>query len=434
MLRSLCFSLLFSFCGVLSHAQNLYYPPITGSVWQTSDAHALGWDTTLLQDLRLFLDTTDTKAFMVLKDGKIVLEYYFNDHNATKPWYWASAGKSLTSVMVACAQADGKLKLTDPTSKYLGVGWTSCTAAEESKITIQHQITMTTGLNDNTSFECTDPECLQCLAAPGSRWAYHNSPYTLLDGVIEGATGQNLNAYLKSRLSDKTGINGLYIQSNYNNVFYSTARVMARFGLLVLGKGSWAGVDVINNPAYVNAMSQTSQNLNQSYGYLWWLNGKSSFMLPGAQFVFPGPLVTTAPADMFAALGKNDQKLYIVPSQNLVVVRMGDKATDEDVAVPIVFDALLWSKLSKIMTKTTAVNDATDSNHTWFEVVGSDLTFSTVQNIGEVRIVDAMGKLVAVAEGGEAMNLSELSHGCYFLTAMTGNKSRLTGKIIWTGK
>ena len=77
MLRSLCFTLLVFFCGVISHAQNLYYPPLTGSVWQTSDAHALGWDTTLLQDLRLFLDTTDTKAFMVLKDGKIVLEVNF---------------------------------------------------------------------------------------------------------------------------------------------------------------------------------------------------------------------------------------------------------------------------------------------------------------------------------------------------------------------
>ena len=86
------------------------------------------------------------------------------------------------------------------------------------------------------------------------------------------------------------------------------------------------------------------------------------------------------------------------------------------------------------MTKTTAVKDATDGKNSWFEVFGSDLTFSTAQNIGEVRIIDEMGKLVAVSEGGETMNLSELSHGCYFLTALTGNKGKLTGKIIWTGK
>lgn len=431
-MRSLIFTLIFYFSCAFSNAQNLYYPPLTGSVWQTTDPHALGWDTTLLQDLRLFLDTTDTKAFMVLKEGKIVMEYYFNDHNASKPWYWASAGKSLTSVLVACAEADGKLNLSDPSAKYLGTGWTSCTGAEEGKITIRHQLTMTTGLDDNTSFECTDPECLECLVAPGTRWAYHNSPYTLLDGVIEGATGQNLNAYLKSRLSDKTGINGLYIESNYNNVFYSTARVMARFGLLVLGKGKWAGTEIVNHPDYINAMSQTSQNLNKAYGYLWWLNGKSSFMLPGSQFVFPGSLVPTAPSDMFAALGKNDQKLYIVPSQNLIVVRMGEKATDEDVAVPIVFDALLWEKLSKIIKQPTAVEEQMADLDHWFEKQGTTLSFDPFAKIAEAHLLDAMGRWVKSSKEGSSIDLSGLPSGWYTITAVQKDGKKRLAQLIWT--
>ncbi|MBK9686211.1 MAG: T9SS type A sorting domain-containing protein [Saprospiraceae bacterium] len=86
------------------------------------------------------------------------------------------------------------------------------------------------------------------------------------------------------------------------------------------------------------------------------------------------------------------------------------------------------------MTKTTAIKDATDVNHTWFEVIGSDLTFSSTQNIAEVRVLDAMGKLVKASYGGEAVNLSDLSNGCYLLSAMTVNKSSLAGKIIWTGQ
>ena len=208
--------------------------PLIGECLATTDAASLGWDTTRFQDLRTFW-ILPIPCFMILKDGKIVVEYYFNDHNANKPWYWASAGKSLTSVMIACALADGKLQLTDPSAKYLGNGWTSCTSESEQKITIRHQITMTTWSGWQWVWLHRTFPVSNALQNPGSRWAYHNSPYTLLDGVIEGGQGRISNAYLKSRLSAETGINGLYIASGYNNVFGSTARVMARFGLLCIG-------------------------------------------------------------------------------------------------------------------------------------------------------------------------------------------------------
>lgn len=101
-----------------------------------------------------------------MKDGKIVLEYYFNDHDASKPWYWASAGKSLTSILVAFAESENKLKLTDASLKYLGKGWTSCTEAEEEKITVWNHITMTTGLDDLLCFDRLDAPNLKCLAHP----------------------------------------------------------------------------------------------------------------------------------------------------------------------------------------------------------------------------------------------------------------------------
>ena len=99
---------------------------------------------------------------------------------------------------------------------------------------------------------------------------------------------------------------------------------MARFGLLLLNKGVWNQNNILNDSTYFKEMTATSQNINKSYGYLTWLNGKGSFMLPQSQFVFTGNIIPNAPADLYAALGKNDQKIYVVPSQNLVVIRMGD--------------------------------------------------------------------------------------------------------------
>jgi CubicO group peptidase (beta-lactamase class C family) len=143
-------------------------------------------------------------------------------------------------------------------------------------------------------------------------------------------------------------MNGLWIKTGFLNVYYSNARSMARFGLLVLNGGKWDQTPIMTDPAYFNSMINTSQNLNLSYGYLWWLNGKSTHMLPQTQFVFNGSLVPNAPADMIAALGKNDQKLYIVPSKKLVVVRMGNDAGNPNPAISS-FDNELWGKLKDVI-------------------------------------------------------------------------------------
>jgi CubicO group peptidase (beta-lactamase class C family) len=141
---------------------------------------------------------------------------------------------------------------------------------------------------------------------------------------------------------------GLWINTGYLNIYYSNARSMAKFGLLMLNKGKWDQTALMTDSNYFNSMVNTSQNLNLSYGYLWWLNGKTSHMLPQTQIVFNGNLTPNAPADMFAALGKNDQKIYIVPSQKLVVIRMGESAGNVQLALSS-FDSELWGKLKPII-------------------------------------------------------------------------------------
>ncbi len=329
-------------------SQTLYFPP-AGPAWEAIDPVAeLNWCQENLDTLQAYLQERDSKAFIILKGGKIAVEWYYDSFTQDSLWYWASAGKSLTATLVGIAQQEGYLDLDDPTSDYLGTQWTDCYQDDEEKITIRHQLTMTSGLDDGLGdVDCTDPQCLECLAEPGTRWAYHNAPYTLLDQVIAGATGSTINGYFATRIGSKIGALGLYVKLGYNNVFFSRPRDMARFGLLIQGKGTWDGTPVLSDTNYYNLMVNTSQEMNKSYGYLWWLNGKGQHMLPGLQFTFNQNLIPTAPDDLFAGLGKNDQKVYVVPSQDLVVVRMGNSA---GATLPALsgFDSQLWALIGQL--------------------------------------------------------------------------------------
>ena len=119
------FILVFCFYAYLSTAQNLYFPPVLGNTWETNSPQtSMNWCTPKMDTLRQFLNTKGTKAFIVLKDGRIAVEWYFGTFTQDSAWYWASAGKSLTSFLTGMAQQDGILNIQDSTSKYLGKGWT----------------------------------------------------------------------------------------------------------------------------------------------------------------------------------------------------------------------------------------------------------------------------------------------------------------------
>lgn len=341
-------------CSV--NAQSLYFPPPGGGTWETVTPSSLGWNSAYIDSLRDYLAANNTRAFVVLKGGRIAIEQYFGTFTKDSAWYWASAGKTLTSVLVGIAQQEGFLKISDTTSKWLGKGWTSTTPANEDRITIRHQLTMTTGLDDGVADPyCTDKSCLVYRADPGTRWAYHNGPYTLLDSVVRSATGLGLNQFFLTRVAVKTGMTGTFLKSGYNNVFFSTGRSMARFGLMILNRGKWDTTPVLTDTTYFRAMVNTSQQLNVSYGYLWWLNGKTSYMLPQTQLVFPGSLNPSAPNDMIAALGKNGQFINVVPSLNLVFIRMGD-APDNSM-VPFTLNEEIWKRLNRVFPATSVVSN-----------------------------------------------------------------------------
>lgn len=428
-----CFILLIT-CEKLK-AQPLYFPPQTGSTWDTLSPQSLGFCQENIDSLYNFLNTNNTKAFILLQDGKIVLEEYFGTHTPTTLWQWASAGKTITAFMVGIAQQEGYLNIQDTTSQYLASGWTECTQNQEEKITIQNQLTMTSGLDDGVpDHYCTLDTCLIYKADAGTRWAYHNGPYTLLDSVITVATGQTLNQYTSQKLKLPTGMTGSFVKVGYNNVFFSNARSMARFGLLMLNKGKWNTTPVMTDSTYFNQLITPSQNLNRSYGYLWWLNGQSSYMLPTSQFVFPGMFAANAPADMIAAIGSGGQFLNIIQSQNRVWLRMGDEPTNS--AVPFLLNDEIWKYVNRLPCATQSEFKPYEQKsmvHLYPNPARDNLMFETTGDIKKITILNLQGQQIHCQEENSKsgrINISDLNSGAYYLLFQLEN-DRLV-KMLWT--
>ncbi|MCG2611092.1 beta-lactamase family protein [Flavobacterium sp. SM15] len=332
--------------------ETMYFPPTSETTWETKSLNSLNWNETAVAPLLTYLNDKHTKSFILLVNGRIVMENYFNGQTASDNWYWASAGKTLTSTLTGIAQQEGLLNINNKVSDYLGTGWTSVPLAKENLITCKHLLTMTSGLDDAyndssdpTTDDCVLPDCLMYKSDAGTRWAYDNV-YVKLQDVVANASGQNWNTYFNTRLRDKIGMNGNWITVNNNSVYTSTARSMARFGLLALNKGNWNGTQIVSS-GYFDQAATTSQSINLAYGYLWWLNGKANYHLPQTQLQFSGSLIPSAPSDMYCALGKNDQKIYIIPSKKMVIIRMGDTADGANMALSD-FDEVLWQKIKAL--------------------------------------------------------------------------------------
>ena len=334
----------------------MYFPPITNNDWETTSPESLSWNTSEIENLKTFLSDNNTRAFIILIDGKIVIEEYWGktilgdaDFDENKIWYWASAGKTLTAFLTGIAQQENLLDINDKTSDYLGVGWTSLTEEQEAQITIKNQLTMTTGLDyEVDDIDCTEPGCLTYKADAGTQWFYHNGPYTLVEQVISNAANKSYNDFTKDVFSDKIGIQkGEWSPIGFNNVFFSTAKDAARFGLLLLNEGDWDGEVVLEDKDYFNAMINSSQDLNLSYGYLTWLNGKSSIIYPGVSFPINTNLSENAPQDLYGGFGKNGQFIDVIPSSNMVVIRLGDDSSDISL-VPTTFHDEMWEKINAI--------------------------------------------------------------------------------------
>lgn len=141
-----------------------------------------------------------------------------------------------------------------------------------------------------------------------------------------------------------------YFGDSATTSLHASALDCAKLGLLFLSDGKW-GHDTVVPPSYIDACCRPSQSINPAYSLMWWLNGQTSHMDPVAIFSdteppsIKGALIPAAPADTVAAMGFGVQRIYVVPSKELVVVRLGDHSGGGAFAATAPFDQQLWEKL-----------------------------------------------------------------------------------------
>lgn len=418
------------------NSQSIYFPPNDSDDWETVDPAELGYCQENIDSLYQFLESINSNSFILLKNGKIVLEKYFGNFGQDSIWYWASAGKTLTATLVGIAEQEGLLSLQDKTSMHLGDGWTSCTSTEEEDITIWNQLTMTTGLDDGVSTpDCSADSCLQCIQEPGMRWAYHNGPYNLLSSIIESTSGLSFNQFSSNKLENKIGVKGIFLStSGYNNVYFSNPRSFARFGLFLLAKGNWDGDQILNSD-YVEAMTQSSQQINEAYGYLTWINTSNSFMVPQTQIVFPGSLNPDAPMDSYGAMGKNGQLLNVAPSDSLIWLRMGPPESSDNSLVTPILNNQIWRMVNNLSCLTSSTKDQSASEELTIypNPTASGVTINASAPISHIAMLDYQGKAIAsycVDATEQYIPLEHLSSGIYILQIQFKNGTLGFEKIV----
>ena len=326
----------------------LYFPPANGK-WETLDPAKIGWNAAKLKAALAYAGKNKSSGMVILYRGRILAEQYWPldppERNATggrNPYFHmrlgvndhgqaiedvASAQKSVTAMLVGIAQYKGLLKLSDPVHKHLGKRWSQAPPDAEAKITIRHLISMSSGLTDRLKYQ----------APAGTRWAYNTTAYSRSLTCVAKASGMEENQFTKKWLTGPLGMKdsrwAVRPWADQNTViankfgFATTARDLARFGLLMVANGYWDGQDVLEDKEYIKQATSPSQQLNPSYGYLWWLNG-GPFVARGQDGKKPGRLLSAAPKDMYAAQGKLGRRLYVLPSQHLVITRLGDQSSN----------------------------------------------------------------------------------------------------------
>lgn len=405
--------------------QDLYFPPSEGNEWENMAPSELGWCTEKIDSLYQFLEEEETRSFIVLKDGRIVLEQYFGTYTADSLWTWFSAGKSLRAMLIGIAQEEGVLDIYNQTSDYLGTGWSSLTPEQEGRITVKHQLEMTTGLDEN-QFDCITPECLTYVAPAGTRWAYHNGPYNLLKQVLQNATGINHNLYTFSRIAQPIGMTtGIWVPVGNNDFYVSNARDMARYGLLIQNEGTWDQEVILGDSEYFEDMVTPSQLLNPAYGYLWWLNGQDSYLLPGFTESVSGPIAPDAPDDMFTAAGGLGQYISVSPSNGLVIVRQG--LFSEDDLAPVTLLNSIWKRVLDLGCENVSVHETEMNQLKAYPNPASNMLY--LSEPVDVELYDLTGKQKLQKTLTSEIDISQLPQGIYLLQLKIGSAISLL-KIV----
>lgn len=286
-----------------------------------------------------FFKELETKAFLVFRGDSILYEHYLDGHTKSTVSNSFSAAKTVVSLLIGAALDEGKIKsLDDKVGKYIP----EFNADGKEKISIRHLLWMSSGLDwqesgknplseNAESYYGTDLYGLvtrqHSIEKPGVRFEYQSGNSQLLGYIVEKATKKDLAAYCQEKIWDKIGTesNAFWSLDKVNGdeksfcCMYATARDFGRLGKLILQQGKWGNQQVISKK-YMQEMCsnppmKTGDNIpNLRYGlHIWTYMGEKN--------------------PIWYCRGILGQYVISIPNENIVIVRLGEKRS-ENIDVP----------------------------------------------------------------------------------------------------
>ena len=289
-------------------------------------------------------------SLLVVRRGRLVVEEYFNGWSAERMHTLQSVSKSFTSALVGIAIGRGELKGTDERILAFFPDAPRIAHLDERKasIRIEDLLTMRSGTDYHERGLGSPHAWLNLrpwgwdtfyldrpmLAAPGTTFRYDSGGVILISSLLRRRTGLHADAYAERHLFRPLGIRKRAWLGNWaghthaGGGLYLTARDTARFGLLYLRNGRWADEQVVPE-AWVRESFRRHVEFDTKgrgvvgYGYLWWV-------------LAPDPN-GSAPRDIYAAIGRMAQYVFVVPEHDMVVVVNGSARAGADQGRPIEF-------------------------------------------------------------------------------------------------
>ncbi|MBU2980012.1 serine hydrolase [Alteromonas sp. C1M14] len=324
---------------------------------------------TTFPDAFNYAEKTHSSALLVWQKGKLIGEHYWQPYGPKNYTQTQSVHKSVLNLLVGIALDEGAISdIHDPVEKYIG-RWID---QPYGTITIENLLTMSSGLGKEPAKFFLERHFLRLLndpditsvahslpqkEAPGQTFEYLNNNPQLLLEVLEAATGQPYETYMQDKLWSRVAQSPGYLWlDNEDGVPHGYCCMMAvprdllRLGILILQKGKVGDEQVV--PAEWIAKSTTPSALNPNYGYLTWLGSPPTTKRIYSQSnpftaYHSSPYVVD---DIVYFDGFGGQRVYIIPSLELVIVRVGETTMDFD-------DALLPNHIiTRLNTTISAVN------------------------------------------------------------------------------
>ena len=289
-------------------------------------------------------------SMLVMQNGRTIFERYANGGSARGRWPIFSGTKSFWGITALAAVHDGLFKLDDPVADTI-TEWKS--DARKSRITIRQLLNQTDSIEGASRLQrasIRDRNAmairLPTVAEPGSAFIYGPSHLQIFSELLRRKLkGRATISYIEGHVLSRLGLGHLnYKKDARGNPlpatgFELTAREWARLGELVLGRGNYHARQIV--PADLLREAFAGSQANPSYGLTFWLNqGASNGREVDMERMLDLPWQTAqwtdvcickdAPADMVVALGSGYQRLFIIPSMEAMIVRLGSNAKFSD--------------------------------------------------------------------------------------------------------